>query len=347
VVLGLTTARADMFTMPVAFALFSLMVRSYRLLMLCLMNAFITVVTSFGALALITRVSKRMPLSVNTQLVEVIALAMSIDYALFLLRRYRDEIKNGRSSSEATKIMLSQAGHVVALSSFTFSMVFMGFVFLPSNDLATMGQVRGVARQRLDPLTRASARPGLRRDGADRPRRGHLQHRGHALPLPRLLFRARAPRLRRQVPPRLNGRRRRCRSASAARTGRDLHRPAPAPPRRAVQGRLLYLSARRHQGWFPDRCALCQPARQWPLNVVLIVVVYGAALPLALNLFRLKINQDPMCVCAGGGSTAGLRKLQVHRAQWGRCRQVLRDPRKECASPVRPRRSPPPRARAP
>ena len=134
--------KVDTFTMPIAFFLFTLMVRSWRLLLLCLMNALLTVVTSFGILALIEQATGKQPLSVNAQLIEVIGLAMNIDYSLFLLRRFRDEIKNGNDTPTAVKIMLHQAGHVVFLSSFTFAMVFMGFVFLPSADLATMGQVR-------------------------------------------------------------------------------------------------------------------------------------------------------------------------------------------------------------
>jgi uncharacterized membrane protein YdfJ with MMPL/SSD domain len=131
----------DIVTMPIALALFATMVRSWRLLLLCILGTFVTTISSFGLLALVCKMTGEKPLSVLTTLTEALSLSMSIDYNLFLHRRLRDEMKNKRSVADSTKIMVEQAGEVVALSCITFCMVFMGFIPLPSADLSSLGKV--------------------------------------------------------------------------------------------------------------------------------------------------------------------------------------------------------------
>jgi len=251
--------KVDIFTMPVAFALFALMVRSWRLLLLCLMNALLTVVASFGFLAIVERVSGREPLSVNAQLIEVIGLAMNIDYSLFLLRRFRDEIMNGNKPIDAIKIMLHQAGHVVFMSSFTFAMVFMGFVFLPSTDLATMGQACVVTV--LIALTVAISNTTSMLMA--------FPDFFSALALPGF------------ISSRLGG--------SAA---------SNAEPRRVDFG-VTVTGHKRHRRGAPYKGLYFRMLRTitlWPYNVFTILVVYGLATPLALNVFRIALNQDPMSI---------------------------------------------------
>lgn len=131
----------DSFTMPVAFFIFYYMVRSWRLLMLCIWNMLVTVTSSFGFLSLLVKMLHLRPMSVQATFAQALAVSMSIDYSLFLHRRFRDEMKNGRTVQSASRVMLQQAGHVVALSCGTFILVFVGFLFLPSHDLIALGEV--------------------------------------------------------------------------------------------------------------------------------------------------------------------------------------------------------------
>lgn len=139
--------RIDAIIMPFAFALLALMVRSWRLLLLSLMNMAIAFLVSFGVLNMLTNIIKKPPLTTTATLVEVLVLGFSVDYSLFLLRRYRDECKAGRHPEIAAKIMLAQAGHSVLMSSLTIICIFAGFIFLRSTDLMVQGMacVVGVA----------------------------------------------------------------------------------------------------------------------------------------------------------------------------------------------------------
>lgn len=129
----------DLFTMPVALFIFTCMVRSPRLLLLCVLNMLMSMIISFGLLGSIVIALGIKPLTVENTFTQALAVAMSIDYSLFMLRRFRDECKNGQTVEEATKIMLQQAGEVVVLSCLTFQAVFFGFLFLPSHDLSSLG----------------------------------------------------------------------------------------------------------------------------------------------------------------------------------------------------------------
>lgn len=71
---------------------------------------------------------------------EVMCLAMSIDYSLFFLRRFRDEVHRGDSSVDrCIRNALRHAGHVILLSGTTIVVVFMGFLLLPSDVLRMDG----------------------------------------------------------------------------------------------------------------------------------------------------------------------------------------------------------------
>lgn len=129
----------DAVTMPFAFALLGYMIRSWRLLLISLFNMGIALIVSFGVLAFLSDVINRPPMTTNASFVEVLGLAMNTDYALFMLRRLRDESKNGRSPEMAIRIMLSQAGHVVVMSSLTIICVFAGFLFMRSTELMLQG----------------------------------------------------------------------------------------------------------------------------------------------------------------------------------------------------------------
>jgi len=129
----------DAFTMPFAFLLLAYMVRSLRLLLISLFNMGVSLLFSFGVLALLTDATGTPPMTTTASFVEVLGLAMSVDYSLFLLRRFRDECKSGRDAEMAIRIMISQAGHVVLMSSLTIDFVFAGFLFMKSTDLMVQG----------------------------------------------------------------------------------------------------------------------------------------------------------------------------------------------------------------
>ena len=66
-------------------------------------------------------------------------IAMSIDYSLFLLSRYREELLNGRKPYRAIEDMIASAGHTVLVSGSTLAMCFLALMFFPSPMLISTG----------------------------------------------------------------------------------------------------------------------------------------------------------------------------------------------------------------
>ena len=117
----------DLISMPFAFCLLAYMIRSWRLLLISLLNLAISMNVALGLLNLISQASGIYPMSVTASFVEVLGLAMGIDYSLFLLRRFCDECKSGRSTELAVRLMLVYAGDVVMTSAVTIMCVFSGY----------------------------------------------------------------------------------------------------------------------------------------------------------------------------------------------------------------------------
>ncbi|KAJ4458235.1 putative Membrane protein YdfJ [Paratrimastix pyriformis] len=65
-------------------------------------------------------------------------LAVSIDYTLFFLSRYREEVLvNKRSNEDAVRVMVSTSGVTVLLSGLTLAITYLGLTFFPVNVILT------------------------------------------------------------------------------------------------------------------------------------------------------------------------------------------------------------------
>merc|ERR1719162_2944092 len=68
-----------------------------------------------------------------------IALAMSIDYSLFLLTRFNDEVDSGRRPVDAVDIALRTSGRIVLVSGVTLLLCFLMMLCLPVIFISSMG----------------------------------------------------------------------------------------------------------------------------------------------------------------------------------------------------------------
>ena len=64
---------------------------------------------------------------------------MSIDYSLFLLSRFAEEVHAGHGAARAVEIMLVTSGHTVAVSGGTLVLCFLGMLLMPVHTIQTMG----------------------------------------------------------------------------------------------------------------------------------------------------------------------------------------------------------------
>ncbi|MHA1202310.1 MAG: MMPL family transporter [Candidatus Heimdallarchaeaceae archaeon] len=130
-------ALMDMIVIPIAMLVLAFVLRSLKLMILPILSMGISILTSFlimYPIALTTNIFSFVP-SIMMSLV----IALSIDYSLFLLTRYREEILKHNDNSEATKKMSKHAGHTITLSGLTLAITFLGLIFFPLELLSTIG----------------------------------------------------------------------------------------------------------------------------------------------------------------------------------------------------------------
>ena len=127
----------DTVSLPLALLIFVAMLRSARLLLLPILNIIVVVSSAFSLMypvSLHLHVASTVP-----SLMISVSIAMSIDYSLFLLSRFREEIERGRSPFRAVELMMSAAGHTVLVSGTTIALCFAGLATFPIAMLRTMG----------------------------------------------------------------------------------------------------------------------------------------------------------------------------------------------------------------
>ncbi|MBY9002160.1 MAG: MMPL family transporter, partial [Candidatus Heimdallarchaeota archaeon] len=130
-------AKMDLIVIPLAMLVLAFVLRSLKLMILPILSMGISILTSFlimYPLALTLNIFSFVP-SIMMSLV----IALSIDYSLFLLTRYREEIVKHEDNSEAIKQMSKHAGHTITLSGLTLAITFLGLIFFPLELLSTIG----------------------------------------------------------------------------------------------------------------------------------------------------------------------------------------------------------------
>mmetsp|Transcript_8175 Transcript_8175/g.29739 ORF Transcript_8175/g.29739 Transcript_8175/m.29739 type:complete len:902 (-) Transcript_8175:16-2721(-) len=128
----------DIFVAPLALVVLLYRIRSWRLLLLPALCLVATVATSFSLfLPFAKYVVDISPLAPTAM--AFLAIALSIDYSLFLLTRFVEEVQAGADTEAALKTMLSQSGHVVAVSGCVLVICYLGVLFFPGGGIATVG----------------------------------------------------------------------------------------------------------------------------------------------------------------------------------------------------------------
>ncbi|HET9015284.1 MAG TPA: MMPL family transporter, partial [Thermomicrobiaceae bacterium] len=69
----------------------------------------------------------------------ILGLAVSIDYSLFIVTRFREELHHGRSVADAVSVAMSTAGKAVFFSGMIVTVGLLGMVFFPMFALRSMG----------------------------------------------------------------------------------------------------------------------------------------------------------------------------------------------------------------
>jgi uncharacterized membrane protein YdfJ with MMPL/SSD domain len=130
-------ARMDSIVIPIAFVVLAFVLRRLNLIVLPILAI---VVSTFVGFAILYAISFLLPIaSITPSIVMSLTLALAIDYALFLLTRYREELEKGEDSTDAIFTMTEHAGHTILVSGITLTICFIGLVFFPVSLIATLG----------------------------------------------------------------------------------------------------------------------------------------------------------------------------------------------------------------
>ncbi|MFF7588073.1 MMPL family transporter [Kitasatospora purpeofusca] len=149
-------ARAELFCAPVLFLLLWLVFGTLTAAVLPMAVAAASIVAATAALRLLTLV---MPVSVLTlNLVTMVAMALAVDYALFIVARFREELDRGSEPARALAVTMASAGHTVLFSGLTIAAAMLALVALPFDYTRSVG-VAGAVTALLAVLTSLTLLP--------------------------------------------------------------------------------------------------------------------------------------------------------------------------------------------
>src|SRR6266576_5992868 len=118
----------------------------------------IGILGSFAALRLLTLVTDVSIYSIN--ITTILGLGLAIDYGLFMVARFRDELAHRSSTEEALAATVATAGRTVAVSGVTVALALASLMLFPEMFLRSMGY-GGVATVLVDMLAALTIMPAL------------------------------------------------------------------------------------------------------------------------------------------------------------------------------------------
>ncbi|MFJ8433856.1 MMPL family transporter [Kitasatospora sp. NPDC094019] len=137
---GLTVkdiGRAEMLSVPLLLVLLVLVFRSSVAASLPLAVGAVVALGSFAVLRLLTLFVGVSSSVINV--VTILGLGLAIDYALFMVNRFREELAAGSSVDAAVERTSATAGRTVAFSGLAVAISFAGLTLFPSRFLSSMG----------------------------------------------------------------------------------------------------------------------------------------------------------------------------------------------------------------
>ncbi|WP_239160509.1 MMPL family transporter [Virgisporangium ochraceum] len=130
-------ALAETISIPVLLALLVLVFGSVAAASLPLAIGGLAILGAFTALRAMSYVTDVSVFSVN--LVTILGLGLAIDYGLFMVGRFREEIAHGAGVEDAVARTMATAGRTVAVSGVTVAVSLAGLLIFPMTFLRSMG----------------------------------------------------------------------------------------------------------------------------------------------------------------------------------------------------------------
>jgi uncharacterized membrane protein YdfJ with MMPL/SSD domain len=128
-------ARAEMLAFPILFLLSLVVFRSVVAALLPLAVGMTTILTTFALLRLVNSVEPMSVFAIN--LITGAGLGLAIDYSLFMVSRFREELGGG--STAALRVTMRTAGRTVLFSAVTVAAAMAALIVFPLRFLYSMG----------------------------------------------------------------------------------------------------------------------------------------------------------------------------------------------------------------
>ena len=130
-------ARAEMLAFPVLFALSLFVFRSVVAALLPLAVGTASILLTFALMRLVNEIEPMSVFAIN--LITGLGLGLSIDYSLFMVSRFREELARGATTPEALRATLRTAGRTVIFSALTVAAALAALVVFRQRFLFSMG----------------------------------------------------------------------------------------------------------------------------------------------------------------------------------------------------------------
>ena len=129
--------RAELVSLPLAFILLLVVFGSAAAAILTLGVGILVIVAGLGATFALARATDVSQYALN--IVTLIGLGVAIDYSLFIVSRFREELAHGRNVEDAVGIALGTAGRAILFSGITVAIGLAGMLFYPGTFLVSLG----------------------------------------------------------------------------------------------------------------------------------------------------------------------------------------------------------------
>jgi len=130
-------ALAEKISLPVALVLLLIVFASIPAALLCLLVGGVAVVGGIGATFALSRVTSVSIYALN--IVTLIGLGVAIDYSLFIVNRFREELRRGSSVEDALAVAMATAGRAIIYSGVTVALGLCGLLFYRGTFLGSLG----------------------------------------------------------------------------------------------------------------------------------------------------------------------------------------------------------------
>lgn len=128
--------RAELWAMPVILGLLLLAFGTFRAAALPVISGLLAIALALGAIGVAARHWALSILIVNV--VTMIGLGLSIDYALLMVGRFKEAQEGGRDKREAAIQAARHAGKTIVISGLAVAMGFAGLLLMPLNELRSI-----------------------------------------------------------------------------------------------------------------------------------------------------------------------------------------------------------------